>query len=160
MTPAAPVTVGLRRRAAGCIDRLERDQEVGERHGQLVEITNSLDARVSAGDPTVDRPGAWEPAAGHTSRDRLGDRKRQVRRQHRQPPMLLFDLPYIAVATRQPHRQVVAEPERCVVPTVEFHGRHRQVRPLRELLRDEPGRQLGRYLALLHGDIVPRRRNQ
>lgn len=42
----------------------EVHQEVGERDGQLVEITDPFDGRVPTGNPAVDRPWAWNPQPG------------------------------------------------------------------------------------------------
>jgi hypothetical protein len=52
--------------------------------------------------------------------------------------VLFFDRGRIGLVARQPNRFVVTEPERGVIPAVEVDRPHRQVRPLRELLGNEP----------------------
>jgi hypothetical protein len=53
--------------------------------------------------------------------------------------MLLADLRDIPVGARKSEGQLVAEPERGVVPAIERDRRDRQARPLGELRGDQPG---------------------
>src|SRR5204862_2385582 len=114
--------------------RGEKAAEVGRERG---EVGDALDRRMFALPPPVDRPQARVAAARRALSQWLGDRQRQLWREHRQPPVLLVDLQRVLLAAGYPHRQVVAESERRVVPPVERDRRAREDRPLRERLRDE-----------------------
>ncbi len=66
--------------------------------------------------------------------------------------MLLVDLRDVAFRARQAHRQLVAKTERGVIPPIEPGLHDRQVRPLRELLGDQPSGDMRRDLAPVHGN--------
>jgi len=60
-----------------------------------------------------------------------------LRREHGQPSVLLVDLGHVRLVAREPDGLVVAEPERCVIPSVKLNRTDLELRPLWELLGDE-----------------------
>ena len=89
---AAAKVVCARTRAAGGVDPLQRSYELRERDRRLAKIRDALDDRVLAWEPSADRPMPWVALGGHPLRERHRDSKRQMRRQSRQPLMLLVNL--------------------------------------------------------------------
>ena len=77
-----------------------------------------------------------------------GDRHRQLRRQQRQPALLLGHLLGVEPRAGEADRQIVAESERAVVPAAVLDVADGQVRPLRELLGHQPAGEvaIGRLL--------------
>src|SRR6266700_3270373 len=69
--------------------------------------------------------------------------------------MLLADLRNATVGARKANRQLVAEPERGVVPAIERDRRDRQARPLRKLRGDQSGGDVRRDLVHVHGARCP-----
>jgi hypothetical protein len=82
---------------------------------------------------------AWETLRWGAPWHRLRDRQGQVAGEDRQPAMFLVDFRHVPVGARNAYGQVVAEPERRFVRSVEAHRHDRQVCPLRELPGNEPG---------------------
>lgn len=87
--------------------------------------------------PVPHRPRPGEPGAGTAGSEDAGDRHRQVTGEQRQGPGLLGDGRDVAGVRRQPDAHGVAEPERVVVVPRPFHLVDGQVRPVRELVRDQ-----------------------
>ena len=149
--PAAKEVVLPGFRTACGIDLVEGGEEAGQVGRETVEIPDSIHGQVLSREPLVHRPRPREPAPGNAFRQRPRDRKRQLWREDRQPPVLLVDLRDVPIGARQSNRQVLAEPEGRVVPAIEFDGRHRKVSPVREVSRDQAGHELRRDGGFLHG---------
>ena len=122
---AAEEVVRRRRRAVGGVDRLaaRRGSPRASSANAGRSATRSI-ARGLALEPAVDRPARTDnPPPGAPCATGAGIGSGQVRREPRQPALLLVDLRRVPLAARQPHRHLVAEPEGAVVPAVEFDRR-------------------------------------
>lgn len=74
---------------------------------------------------------------GPTNAAYTGDRQRQLRREPRQPGLLLLHLRHVAGRARQTHAELVAEPEYAVVVAAVDDAPQREVGPSWELLGQE-----------------------
>ena len=115
--PAAKEVVPSGCRAACGIDPVEGGEEVGQVGREPVEIRNSSTVACSPASHRYTDHGLGNPTPGSAFRQGLRDGKGQLRREDRQPPMLLVHLQDVRVGARQSNRQVLAETEGRVVPS-------------------------------------------
>ncbi len=148
--PAAEEVVCAWRRATCRVDLVERDEEVGQVGGEPRHVRDPLGGGWIAVDPPVHRPGPGEAAARHALRQRFGDGQGQLPGQHRQPAVLLVHLLDVNPGAGQPDGHGLAQAERGVVDPISLDGPDRQASPLRELIRDQPGDQIGRDVRFAH----------
>ena len=95
---------------------------------------------IAPGQPLRRRPtGTGTPRSARPPRPGSGTRQRQVRREHREPALLLGHVVHRPVDARQPRDQVVAEPVHGVVGAGARHAGDREVGPLRVLGRAAGG---------------------
>ncbi len=134
----------------GGVEDGEGGEEAREVDGETDEVVHGTSRRRLALQPTVYRPRPRKTAPRFAARDGLGNRKRQLRPEKREPPVLLLDLRHIARRAGKADGEAVAEPKGDVVPAGQSYRSERQVRPVRKLLRDESRREILRDLPALH----------
>jgi hypothetical protein len=132
-----PVAVGEGTAATVCRLGRARKLDAVQRRDEVCDVGDrKRTGRQVALNPGVHGPEPRVPAAGPPARDRPWDRNRQLRGEERKPAELEVVLRFGAVAARDPHRELLAEPvddvDRAVAGALE-----RQVRPARELLGEE-----------------------
>jgi hypothetical protein len=118
-------------------------QEVGEVAGGGLWVGESRRVEGGAVQPAVDAPGERELVGGGAGGQGFGDGQRQVRGQPGQPGQVLLDLAGVACGTGQAYRQFVADAEGRVVGAGGGHVADRVVRPLGELVGEQPPDQGG-----------------
>ena len=132
----------------------QSSNEVPEVIGEAVMVGHAGERGRFTLEPPIDRPRPREAAPGPALGDGPRDRDQQLRREHGQPSVLLVDLGHVRLVAREPDGLVVAEPERCVIPSVKLNRTDLELRPLWELLGDEAGDDLGGDPYLLHVPVV------
>ena len=128
-------------RAAGDIDPLHRGDELRESERRIMEIRDALDDRVLAGKPSANRPAPGVTLSRRPHRKRDRDGKRQMRRESRQPQVLLVGLRGGPFDARQSHGHVVAEAIDRVVGTAGPDPLDGEIGPLRKLRGEQPAHQ-------------------
>ena len=122
---ASPEALLAGLRSTGRVDAVESSEELATSRANAARSVGGLtlqSRRRAIGRPTRHagtrrrsaRP--WRPVAGSAA---------ELRRQDRQPPVLLLDAEHVPLVTRQPHEQLVTEPEARVVVAVDVDGTHR-----------------------------------
>ena len=129
-------------RAIRRVRRSQGAEERGQVDRERVQVVDAADGRRLPREPAVHRPRPREADCGSTLDDRCRDRQRQLRGEPGQAALLLLDGGDVALRAREPDRQLVAEPERAVVPAAGQHLTDQEVRPVREALGDQPGREV------------------
>lgn len=148
-----PATVEIM--LAGCrpirhIDASQRDEEIGERDCEGVEIVDARTPGRLAVNPAINRPMPGIALGRLAHGQRRWNGQRQEGCQFRQPAMLLLDLQRIGGSARQPDRHFVAKMEGAVVPAAESDRADRQMPPFRELSIDQPAHGIDGYLWIGH----------
>ena len=118
----------------------------------LVHARKPLGCDALALQPGADGPVPGIACTGSPQGEWDGDRQPEVRREHGQPAVLTLRLPRGPVDAGQPDGQTVAKSENGVVSACMMETLDGQVRPLRELVCQQPPHQ--RYadldLVLVH----------
>jgi len=130
--------MGTSQGTAGDLDLPQGEKERGKILGELLKIADPLSFCRFSIDPAMDGPWAGVTVARLPDGERLGDGKRKLRSEHRQPPGFLGNLGHIMLGTRKPHGHVGAEMEGAVVPTALVNRGDGQMAPVRELIGNEP----------------------
>src|SRR5215213_7300032 len=116
---------------------LQGHEELGKRRGELHQILDPPEGGGLAFDPPVDGPRPGIAVCRNASRQRNGDRQREVRREMRQPPVFFLHLCHVSLRARQPYHHALSEAEGPVVPALGHGRRYGQIRPVRKLRGDQ-----------------------